>query len=187
MPRKWREPKRRRVPELDVPPALYRFLLWSDWRGARRLDADHTAVRLLFDTREHPRYWQAMEAAALADWIVSYPGTRPPSWWYFSAPALRQVSGRFTPAESVVRAQPTGIPFGSPDDADDLPMVESCAAFLDRFDLWLPGERARVPAAAFDPQPFDFTLTVAPRVEADDDDRDDHDADDDNADDDNAA
>jgi hypothetical protein len=38
-------------------------------------------------------------------------------------------------------------------------MVESTPAYLDRLALWLDGERDRVPACEFDPQPFSWDLT----------------------------
>lgn len=44
-------------------------------------------------------------------------------------------------------------------DWQDRPMAESEAGFLDRFDLWLDGERERVPASAFEAQPFHWDLT----------------------------
>jgi hypothetical protein len=52
----------------------------------------------------------------------SRPGTRPWGWWEFDAPERRQTCC---------------VPRG-PDVLDN---GESQPAFLDRFDLWLPGER----------------------------------------------
>ena len=71
------------------------------------------------------------------------------------------------------RCQSTGIPYGAPDDWTDLPMVEGQAAYLDRLDLWIAGERARVRPEAFDPQPFSWKITRSPHDDDDDDDDDD--------------
>jgi hypothetical protein len=161
VPRKLRTPKERRY-GVDVHPALYAYLLWRDLDAATRLAAGDEEVLLdLFvcSPARMSEVWRAIEADALQEWIVSRPGQRPRSWWLYSAPELRRVTGRFTEVAGVGRCQLTGIPYGAPDDWNDRPLVESTPAYLDRLGLWLPGERERVERTAFEPQPFSWQLT----------------------------
>jgi hypothetical protein len=162
MPRKLRNPKTRRSTPVDVSEALFIALTWGDWHAAHAAQERNGSNRWeLFNLkRDHDVIWHAIEADALAAWTQAYPGERPETWWCYAAPELRQVHGRFTGVRGLNRCQSTGVPYGSPDDWNDLPMVETTPAYLDRLGLWLDGERARVPAAAFDPQPFSWTLTV---------------------------
>ena len=162
MPRKLRTPKPRRDQSVSVSNALYLYLVWHDFHAAcAQADADGSDAWELFNHGpHHAAAWQAIADQAVRDWVVPYPGTRPRAWWWWSAPSLRQVFGRFTVKPGAGRCQATGIPFGAPDDWDDLPMVESQAGLLDRVNLWVPGERARVSPAAFAPEPFDWSLTI---------------------------
>jgi hypothetical protein len=166
MSRKLRTPKRR-ADDPDVSAALYHYLLWGDWRGAYTLaqqSADDPSELFFRDNSTHPTAWAVIEVAAPTDWIDRYPGTRPHSWWEWSAPEVRRVSGRFIILRGAGRCQPSGVPYGEPADCTDPPLVESVPAFLDRYGLWLPGERARVPAHRFAPQPFSWDLTVSPHA-----------------------
>jgi hypothetical protein len=108
--------------------------------------------------------WTFVEAELLAAWVIHSPGTRPASWWRYSdsVSELRRVTGLFTELIGRHRCHETGICYLVPGDPRDPPVVESQAAFLDRLDLWLPGERARVPAEAFAESPFSIGLTWQP-------------------------
>ncbi len=149
---------------MEVSEALSILLTWGDWSAARlAAQRNGSNPTELFDLHHnHDAAWLVIQDEALEAWTAVYPGSRPESWWLYSAPELRQVYGRFTEARGLGRCQATGIPYGAPDDWKDRPMVESTPAYLDRLDLWVAGERARVPRQAFDPQPFSWTLTVAP-------------------------
>lgn len=168
MPRKQRNPKERRGPAAEVSRAMYTLLLYEDFHAAKACaeeDGDENVWGLLlFDQEKYPQIWREIEAEAIREWVDVYPGTRPASWWKWSAPDLRHVYGLFTVCVGANRCHATGIPYGRPDDWADPPMVESQATFLDRHGLWLDGERERVPAEAFsDEQPFSWTLTKSNR------------------------
>src|SRR5262245_30971975 len=120
MPRKLRHPKARR-PVVAVSEALYNLLLWGDVPG----DHDRSETWQLFDWDRHRGAWQAIVDEALPQWVGHYPGTRPRSWWLWTAPELRLVVGRFTYLTGAGRCQPTGVPYGQPVDWNDLPTVES--------------------------------------------------------------
>jgi hypothetical protein len=164
LPRKLRPPKKRRPAEPDVPACLYHWLLWRDWRGAVEIakDDDDSIAVLYFNEFEERPCWHAIERRALEEWIEEYPGTRPESFWLYSAPELRRLTGGSCRLiEGATRCHKTGIPYFDWFGVTDLPLVESEPAFLDRFNLWLPGERARVPADAFASKRFTPSLTWA--------------------------
>jgi hypothetical protein len=109
----------------------------------------------------------------LKEWVREHPGTRPFWWWdHVDLPEARrrQVGGIGEPRpESTFMFELTfGVPdrrswnalgrvkydgplTGVPIDPTDPPVFESQAAFLDRHDLFLPGERARLSGADFAP------------------------------------
>jgi hypothetical protein len=160
--------RRRTTPALDIPRSFYVWLLWNDFDAAiEAADAEggEGIKEIYFASHaELERAWQAIEPEAVAEWIESYPGTRPPRWWYHSAPELRRLEGgEFGHISGAARCHPTGCPYINEWQADP-PIVESQAAYLDRFDLWLPGERARVLKAAFAARRFSFDLTWAPNA-----------------------
>jgi hypothetical protein len=162
LPRKLRTPKHRRGSGIPVSKALFSFLVWGDYRAASALAEPGDSRWELFDgigPHEHRAVWEAIVDEALDVWTRRHPGSRPPNWWQWTAPELRRIFGRFTVVKGHGRCQSTGVPFGSPDEWTDLPMVESTPAYLDRLALWLDGERDRVPACDFDPQPFSWNLT----------------------------
>jgi hypothetical protein len=161
MPRKLRPGKARRSTVSSVSDALFVWLTFRDWETASALQQSQDTNKWeLFDLlMQHPDVWETIRPAALAAWTAEYPGTRPESWWLWSAPELRQVYGRFTASGGINRCHATGVPYGAPADWNDRPMVESTPGFLDRLGLWLDGEHERVPAAAFEPQPFSWELT----------------------------
>jgi hypothetical protein len=164
LPRKRRTPKQRRAALVDVSRALWLLLLWGDWRAAHDAAVeDETSTFELYEIgSRHERAWRAIEPQALEVWTDGHPGTRPPSWWKWSAPELRLVTGRFRFMNGHRRCQPTGVPYGEPLDWNDPPLVETTPAYLDRLGLWLQNERARVKPSAFRPQSFSWDLTVAP-------------------------
>lgn len=99
-----------------------------------------------------------MTDKSLAEYIERHPGFRPLHWWKSIAPApRRRLGGLGTPLMECWPAYPKslmyGIPecwchagdtFATPVSSAQPPLYESEAAFLDRHDLWLPGEKARV-------------------------------------------
>lgn len=175
MPRRLRLPKSRHD-RLPVSDALFHWLVYRDYRGARALVAPGASSWELFeiDGDRHRTAWRAIEDEAVALWAADYPGSRPASWWLWSAPSFRQIHGRFAFAEGGGRCWGTGLAYGAPVSCSDPPMVESSPAYLERLQLWLPHEREKVPSSAFAPQPFSTALTVAPfaPAAADDDDED---------------
>lgn len=76
------------------------------------------------------------------------PGHRPWGWWAFEAPEPRKrVGGTGEPSDRPWCPAPR-LSFGRPAvwetwNADDPPRFETEAAYLDRLDLWLAGERKR--------------------------------------------
>jgi hypothetical protein len=162
-----RPTKIRRTQLPDVSPALYTLLLWGDWSAAMaQQERDGTEPFELWDIGEkHEAVWHAIVDRAIAEWTAVYPGTRPTSWWYWTAPELRRpTTGRYAEISGVRRCHETGVPCIS-NGWTSPPMVESTPAYLDRLSLWLPAERPRVPASAFKPQRFSYggNLLVAPR------------------------
>jgi len=173
MPRRLRTAKTRRVSDLEVPESLFHYLTFRDLKAASALARPGESRWILFDimgAHSHAEAWRAIEAEALVEWTNQHPGTRPESWWRYSAPELRRVEGRFRPIDGRYRCHASGVPYGDPDRTTP-PMVESTPALLDRLNLWLPGERARVDPAAFRPQPFSWDLVESPhRLDDDEDD-----------------
>jgi len=81
--------------------------------------------------------WQDHSAEALRRWITHSPGTRPPAWWWFTAP-----THGFAHA-------------GDAEDANELPvtLVESEASWLRRHKLLPAAEHRRLSDADFQPVP----------------------------------
>ncbi len=157
MPRKMRPTKARRTQAPDVSPALYLLLTWGDFPAAHaQAERDGTSPWELFCGDQHEAAWHAIEAQAVAEWADVHPGSRPPKWWHWSAPELRRLIGAAHVIKGLHRCHETGVPYISNGFDEDRPMVESTAALLDRLNLWLPGERARVPADAFAAKRFNY-------------------------------
>jgi hypothetical protein len=152
-----RPTKIRRTQLPDVSRALYTLLLWADWDAAiAQQERDETKAFELWDNESHARAWAAIESQAVPEWAAVYPGTRPPSWWYWSAPELRRLTGGvYKEITGIHRCHDTGVPYID-GGWKNVPTVESTPALLDRLGLWLSGERARVPASAFASQPFSY-------------------------------
>ncbi|MEZ5290164.1 MAG: hypothetical protein R2745_03700 [Vicinamibacterales bacterium] len=165
MPRKLRRPKLRRASAAEIHPGLAAYLLWRDINEAADLYAqDDTSAFDLWMDEHHQAAWHAIEREALAEWVRAFPGTRPASWWWWSAPELRRVLIDVQPEPVVAaldRCHETGIPrfawTGQP------PLMESQPAYLERLGLWLSGERRRVPQAAFEPQVLTKDVLQQPR------------------------
>ena len=164
MPRKRRIPKGRRG-TVDVALAVQIWLLFHDYRAAENRDPD--GLHSVYFTWDQTAAWEAMATPAIAYWAKRFPGTRPAPWWEWSAPELRQLDGKFTVIPGAGRCWPTGAAFIK-FAADAPPLLESQPAFLDRLQLWLPGERRRVAPDAFAARRFsDEALTVTPACPAD--------------------
>lgn len=131
---------------------------------------------LLYDT-DLRSTWGRVRDRLLAEWAAAHPGTRPDGWWTFDAPEPRRrlggigtaaheclnvalhldrgIPSQWLDADDVetfapIRASAGGPPFeGVAVDPADPPLYESEAAYLDRLGLFLPGEKRRVPAAAW--------------------------------------
>jgi len=167
MPRKLRHPKARRD-TVQVSRALFHLLLWGDWQGARRLQKeDGTNPWELFGWMHKQGAWLAIATDAVMAWVEVHPGSRPPAWWEWSAPELRAlVGGSYTAIVGAGRCHPNGIPYIANWEYDE-PRVESEPAFLDRFDLWVPGERRRVAPEAFALRPFSYAPMGRPTFDDD--------------------
>jgi hypothetical protein len=151
-------------PESDeILPSMRAYLTWADWQRAWTLATREglTAQHGLYASPEQLQaIWYRIVDQALADWTRKFPGTRPKSWWEWSAPELRRLQGGvYHLIDGAGRCHPTGVPYIGDWEAHP-PRVESTPAYLDRLELWLPRERARVPTSAFASQPFSYDLTV---------------------------
>jgi hypothetical protein len=150
-----------------VSAALFHFLAFDDLKGAAAIaEREGTSRWEIFDgvTISHCPIWLAIQDAAIEAWVDQFPGSRPPAWWQWSTSETRRIFGQFDQCRTGNgRCQPTGIPFGSPIDWRDAPLVESTPSFLDRTEGWLPGERDRVPFAEFAASPFSWDLCNAPK------------------------
>jgi hypothetical protein len=94
---------------------------------------------------QDPGVWATTNRRRFGNPAPGGPGTRPWAWWSWDAPADdRQVLGLAPVDEPLKRAM--GVSYCRS------VLLESEASFLRRHDLFLPGERARVPAAAFEPE-----------------------------------
>lgn len=100
--------------------------------------------------RTERKLWEQYRDAVLVEWVQKRPGSRPRLWWQFEAPEpqRRRLDDTGTPfLSSGTRCGiPTGWPRGS------APLFESQPAYLDRLGLLIPGERARIPATAWEPE-----------------------------------
>jgi hypothetical protein len=166
MPRKLRASKKRTRP-IDVCPALFAYLTWRDFGAATDLLRPQDSKWVLFPMgpASHEHAWRAIEHDAVDAWIERYPGSRPASWWYWSAPELRRVVGAFTVLENPrERCQSSGVPFLRPDNWSDPPEVETQAAYLSRLALWRDGERERVSDDAFEPVTWSLSGAANGRI-----------------------
>jgi hypothetical protein len=114
--------------------------------------------------------WEQVGDVILAQWIKHRPGSRPYGWWAFQAPEHRRRLGGIGTPEGEKLAFRQYYRFGIPDrwvlkqyveayphldlhvpDPAAPPLFESQAAYLDRLDLFVDGERECLPPDAFDP------------------------------------
>jgi hypothetical protein len=131
--------------------------------------------------------WVEHGKAIVAEWIADHPGTRPSCWWKYEAPGPRvRCGGIGTPSherlanverlhlgvpmdwitrgisETYVRlGSDLGVP---PLDPRNPPLYEAQATFLDRYGMLLPGERRRLSAADFKPEPITDILDFGDAV-----------------------
>jgi hypothetical protein len=130
--------------------------------------------------------WATYAADVLEVWTAALPGTRPPLWWRYDVPepGRCRLGGIGTPANectAIMLRLTRGVPadwLWPPDAAEwpdligclvslaDPPAFESEATYLDRHGLFLPGERERLTAAAFEPWRLG---DPAPALDGDDD------------------
>lgn len=170
MPRKLRHPKARHN-AVQVSAATRAYLTWNSYTLARAMtgaETDEQLAGIYFFVNQAIALWDEVADDAVADVAAHYPGCRPVNWWRFSAPDLRLlIGGSYTRIAGLHRCHDTGIPYIGNGWTADPPLVESVPAYLDRLNLWLPGERERVAAAAFKARPFSYDLTIGPRVPED--------------------
>lgn len=101
------------------------------------------------------RLWEAQREHVLTLWLRRWDGTRPPAWWAYDAPGLReQVGGRGTRIAGNPR-HASGIPTGwAWIDRGDPPLFEAQAIFLERHGLMFPGEARKLPRGPRNPEPL---------------------------------
>ena len=65
---------------------------------------DDPGEEFVFPERQVHEAWDLAGESLLAEWIETRPGTRPPGWWKYDAPAevRNRVSGTGTPAHEVL-------------------------------------------------------------------------------------
>ena len=160
----------------EIDPVVWRFLCdastaddeenhkW-DLIGLRH-DLEHLVLPPL--NRSVLELWKAYEREILAWWAKAKPGTRPRSWWKYSAPEPRRRVGGTGTTLSAARGWKTqisefGLPYSDdwlttnefpkcpPVDSSDPPTFESEAEYLTRLKLLAPGEGKRLRPDAFDP------------------------------------
>src|SRR5262245_26223014 len=122
MPRKLRTPKARRRAGVQVSDALRYWLTWGDFATALEMAQAEGTVVDLYATERHPSAWAAIVEEALVEWVEAFPGSRPSSWWQWSALELRRVHGRYRVISGIGRCHPSGVPYLVVEDADDRPM-----------------------------------------------------------------
>jgi len=152
---------------LDLDVMEFNRFIWLS--GSHGDDPD----KPLRDGSAGPRaLWAQYGEAILAEQISEFPGRRPNGWWRFQDREPRQrLGGIGTPEFEVLGIVPRyvlGVPAdwvkkweiqycgegfaGVLIDPDDPPIYESQAAYLDRHNLFVPGERRRLTEADFEPE-----------------------------------
>jgi hypothetical protein len=128
--------------------------------------------------------WAAHRDRVLALWVREHPGTRPSLWWRWDVPRMRpetwplgantvwmreselpeprlRLAGTGTPSYEVLAVVPLldrGVPQSWLDyDADDPPVYESEATYLERHGLLLLRERRRLRDEDFEPERVVYT------------------------------
>lgn len=108
----------------------------------------------------HEVTWAQTRDALLVDWIAAHPGSRPWAWWQFDAREPRRRLGGI--GETYAEGLDHGVPvwWMSPSlargtrfvavDPQNPPQFESQASYLERLNLFQPGERERLDATAFE-------------------------------------
>ena len=158
-----RRRRTRKPAHLEVSRAVFILLTWDDWSAAAaQQERDKSnALELFGGWQKYPDSWAVIEDRAVAAWVEAYPGTRPTSWWRWSAPELRRLTGgTYTLIKGMGRCHETGLPYIDHGWRHDPPLAETQPGCLDRLDLWLPGERERVPTQAFESQLFSYESTM---------------------------
>jgi hypothetical protein len=98
-----------------------------------------------------------VKADILKTWCRQHPGSRPWAWWRFEAPEpRRRVGGQGEQQAGIHDEGAFGLPgYWNEEtlDADDPPVFESEASYLERHGLLTTSERGRLKADAFAPVP----------------------------------
>jgi hypothetical protein len=102
--------------------------------------------------------WAEWGAELIAEHIAEQPGTRPHGWWAFSAPAPRECPGaEHAPSPLALWRLHKGIAIEWHRLEPGVVLsLESEAHFLRRHGLLKPGERQRIPLAAFEPEAIEI-------------------------------
>lgn len=132
---------------------------------------DYTEWSFFLDDAELAEMWGKHGAEVQAEHVRQYPGTRPKRWWNYDAPRIsapgafwdcklaeprRQVGGSGRPLPVAVPHSTFGILGLMTDvDADNLPVFESEATYLDRHGLLTAAERRRLKPEDFEPEMLD--------------------------------
>ena len=117
----------------------------NDGSRAREIVFPHVSRRL----------WEAHREKVLKVWLRRRDGTRPPAWWAYDAPGLReQIGGRGIRVPDDPR-HANGIPTGWRwIDPSDPPSFEAQCVFLERHGLLFPGEARKFPRGPPSPEPL---------------------------------
>jgi hypothetical protein len=179
---------RRDRDEIEIDPVSWRFLNDATTPGD---EAEHgwLLLTLEFNDLEYAivqpptgkrtsDLWAQYGPEIISWWAKEQPGTRPQTWWKFSAPEPRRRVGGVGSTKSEICGDPEyiaayGLPnpanfvlpedlawlpwrehAGSAVDYDDPPKFESQAAYLSRLELLQPGENKRLTVSDFEPQAF---------------------------------
>ena len=143
-------------------------------------DSTNSLEVFLLGDDELRKAWEENREELLADHVRKSPGTRPWSWWKFDAPEPRRRTGG---KGEVLGGHPSTLQYGLPHEHDfltawlaeifnslhpedvreyevydknDPPRYESQASFLERLDLLLPGEEARLTETDFADERIDL-------------------------------
>jgi hypothetical protein len=94
--------------------------------------------------------WREHRVAVLTHWVLRHPGSRPRLWWRWDATSPRlRLGGKGEPLVYGQSPSDDAYALGIAriwhfTDEADLPRYESEPAYLQRLDLFLPGEKRRI-------------------------------------------
>jgi hypothetical protein len=144
------------------------FLSSGDWDEtvATAKGSGDRLVQVLLRGHDHESLWRAHRDELLAEWLATWPGTRPNGWWLFDAPPEPRhwiFNGHASPVD--IPSAWTGWRELRGVQITDrtgrrATRFESQAHYLKRLGLLAPGERARLRRGDFVPQHLDEILVV---------------------------